>query len=540
MHAFRSALAAIHPDPRGRRWLYVPYDQLAVIGPLAEEPPERLGIVMVEDPSKAARRPYHKQKLAYVLANGRHFALEQAARGVAVRFVVAQQGIADALRAQAAALGPLRVMEPAERELRQDLEPLLAEGALRGIPHAAWLTTREDFRAACPRAPWKLDAFYRHVRTRTGVLMDGGAPIGGRWSHDADNRKPWRGSPPAPATPAFEPDDVTREVGALILERYGHHPGALDLRTLPATAADAEHLWDWAMRECLPHFGPYEDAFSSRSRTLFHTRIAPLLNLHRLLPRRVLNDVSHLDVPIASKEGFIRQILGWREFVRHVHVATDGLRDLPTHPDVSGRPPLDASGHAAPSWLDAHAPLPPAFWSGQPTGLACLDDALQAVWQDGYSHHITRLMVLSNLATLLGVEPRALTDWFWAAYTDAYDWVVEPNVLGMGTYALGGLFTTKPYVAGSAYLDRMGDLCTRCAFRPGETCPITPMYWAFLYRNADRLRRNPRVSGPVASAERRDPARRRSDEAVASIVADVLARGEAVTPAMLRAGVDAE
>lgn len=149
-------------------------------------------------------------------------------------------------------------------------------------------------------------------------------------------------------------------------------------------------------------------------------------------------------------------------------------------------------------------------------------------------------MVLSNLATLLGVEPRALTDWFWAAYTDAYDWVVEPNVLGMGTYALGGLFTTKPYVAGSAYLDRMGDLCTRCAFRPGETCPITPMYWAFLYRNADRLRRNPRVSGPVASAERRDPARRRSDEAVASIVADVLARGEAVTPAMLREGVDAE
>jgi len=373
------------------------------------------------------------------------------------------------------------------------------------------------------------------VRVRTGLLMEGNEPAGGRWSHDVDNRQPWRGIPVAPTPPNFEPDAVTREVGEMIARSYADHPGVLDLRALPATAADAQTAWTWALRECLPHFGPFEDAFSHRSRSLFHSRVSPLLNLHRLVPRRLVEDVARLDIPIASKEGFVRQLLGWREFVHHVHCATDGFRDLPTHPDVAPKPTQDASGHAMPSWLNAHAPLPPTFWGGRPSGLACLDDTVEAVWQEGYSHHITRLMVVSNIATLMGVEPRALTDWFWAAYTDAYDWVVEPNVLGMGTYALGGLFTTKPYVAGSAYLDRMGDLCERCAFRPGDTCPLTPMYWDFLYRNADRLRRNPRVSGPVASAERRDPSKRATDRAITACVSETLARGEAVKPADLQA-----
>jgi deoxyribodipyrimidine photolyase-related protein len=540
MKIFRSALDATNPDPRGRSWLYVPYDQLGVMGPLDSEAPGRLGIVMVEDPSKPARRPYHKQKLAYVLANGRHFALEQAARGVAVRFHVARDGVAAALRDEARTVGPLRVMEPAERELRVELAPLVTEGLLEVTPHAGWLTTPEDFRAACPRVPWKMDAFYRHVRVRTGLLMEGAEPVGGRWSHDVDNRQPWRGNPSAPTPPRFAPDDVTREVGELIERRYAHHPGVLDLTTLPATFADAEAAWTWALRECLPHFGPFEDAFSHRSRTLFHTRVSPLLNLHRLAPRRLMEEVARLDIPIASKEGFVRQVLGWREFVRHVHAATDGLRHLPTHRDVSPTPPRDASGHAQPSWLSAHAALPPTFWGGRPSGLACLDDTVDAVWQEGYSHHITRLMVVSNIGTLLGIEPRALTDWFWAAYTDAYDWVVEPNVLGMGTYALGGLFTTKPYVAGSAYLDRMGDLCDRCAFRPGDTCPLTPMYWNFLLRNADRLRQNPRVSGPVASAERRDAGKRAADLAITRCVSETLARGETVTPAALQAAIRQE
>jgi deoxyribodipyrimidine photolyase-related protein len=531
MKAFRAALADRQTDPAGRRWIYVPYDQLGAMGPLAAEDPRTLGIVMVEDPSKAARRPYHRQKLAYVLANGRHFALEQAARGVAVRFEVARDGIADALGRVARDLGPLSVMEPAERELRVALAPLLTSGALTQLTHAGWLTTSEDFARACPRAPWRMDAFYRRVRARTGVLMDGSAPIGGCWSFDAENREPWRGSPRAAVPPRFTPDAVTREVGELIEARFATHPGRLDLEALPATAEDAEATWAWARDACLPHFGPFEDAFSHRSRTLFHTRIAPLLNLHRLLPARVVTDTLALDLPIASQEGFIRQILGWREFVRHVHLATDGFRALPRHAAVPVDPPRDASGHAAPSFLGADNPLPATFWGQAPSGLACLDDTIAAVWDEGYSHHITRLMVLSNIATLLDVSPRALTDWFWVAYTDAYDWVVEPNVLGMGTFALGELMTTKPYVAGSAYLDRMGDLCDRCAFVPGDTCPLTPMYWAFLARHAEALRRNPRVSGPVAGALKRAPEKRAADGATFTYVREALTRGEAITPA---------
>jgi deoxyribodipyrimidine photolyase-related protein len=254
----------------------------------------------------------------------------------------------------------------------------------------------------------------------------------------------------------------------------------------------------------------------------------------------VIDDTLALDLPIASKEGFVRQILGWREFVRHTHRLTDGFRALPRHPAVPTDPPLDASGHAAPSFLGADNPLPPAFWGGAPSGLACLDDTIAAVWDEGYSHHITRLMVLANIATLLDVSPRALTDWFWAAYTDAYDWVVEPNVLGMGTFALGELLTTKPYVAGSAYLDRMGDLCDGCAFTPGDTCPLTPMYWAFLARHAEALRRNPRVSGPVAGAGKRAPEKKASDTAIYTTVRDTLQRGETLSLAAVRAAARRE
>jgi deoxyribodipyrimidine photolyase-related protein len=535
MRTFRAALAERNPDPAGRRWIYAAYDQLGELGPLAAEDPRSLGLVLIETPAKAARRPYHQQKLAYVLANSRHFALEQAARGVAVRYEVARDGYAPRLRALARELGPLRTMAPAERELRVELAPLFEDGSLLCVPHAGWLTTAEDFARACPKVPWRMEAFYRHVRGRTGILMEGGQPVGGAYSFDKENRQPWRGTPAPVPPPRFTPDAVTREVGALIEARYGHHPGRLDLEALPATRADALAVWAWAKSACLPHFGPFEDVFSHRSRTLFHTRISPLLNLHRLLPEEVVNDVLALDLPLPSKEGFVRQVLGWREFVRHVHVATDGFRRLPPHRAVPPDPPLDARGQAAPSFLGAQGALPATFWPGAPSGLACLDDTVRAVWEDGYSHHITRLMVLSNIATLLDVSPRALTDWFWEAYTDAYDWVVEPNVLGMGTFALGELMTTKPYVAGSAYLDRMGDLCGPCAFQPGQDCPITPLYWAFLGRHAPALRSNPRVSGPVAGALKRAPAQQAADAAVFTYVRDTLARGEVVTPDGVRA-----
>lgn len=532
---FACELAALRGDERGRAWRFVAYDQLTdQIGALAEHDPRELGIVLVECPAKVARRPYHKQKLALVLANLRSFALEQARRGVAVRHVVARAGYAEALGDLARELGPLRAWEPAERELRFELRPLVESGALVLEPHPGWLTTREQFLAACgPRPPWRMDAFYRNVRRASGVLMERGKPVGGAFSFDAENRKPWKGSPPAPEPPTFEPDAVTREVGELVERVFARHPGRVDLAQLPATRADAERILAWALDACLEHFGPFEDAMSTRSSGLFHTRLAPLINLHRLTPRDVLDAALEREAPLASREGFVRQVLGWREFVRHVHRETDGFRRLGVGAErnalqLHGAPGTLDSG-AAPNFLDARTPLPPAYW-GTSSGLACLDHVVADVWREGWSHHITRLMVLANIATLLDVDPRALTDWFWAAYVDAFDWVVEPNVLAMGTFATGDLMTTKPYVAGSAYIDRMSDYCSTCRFVPGETCPLTRLYWAWLARHADALERNPRLTMPLRSLAKRAAKERALDAAEFEHVRETLGRGAELEP----------
>lgn len=536
MKRFLAELRAAAPDGRGRTFVFVPYDQLSdAIGPLRDLPPERAGVLLVESPAKAARRPYHKQKLALVLANMRHFALEQARRGVAVRYVVEEAGYGAAVIRAAAEVGPLVCMEPAERELRVDLAPALASGALRFVPHEGWVTTRDDFLAATGgRPPYRMDTFYRYVRQRTGILVHEGKPEGGRWSFDTDNRLPFRGEPPAPAPPAFEPDPITEEVCALVLRRYADHPGRLDPHALPATKADAEALWAWGKNAALPHFGPFEDAMSRASTNLFHTRLAPLLHLHRLLPARVVREAAALAIPIGSKEGFVRQILGWREFVRHVHRETDGLRILPDLPEGMARGLSDVNAPALPDMLGATEPLPACFWEGGPrSGLACLDRVIGDVWREGYSHHITRLMILSNIATLLGLSPRALTDWFWVAYTDAYDWVVEPNVLGMGTFAAGDVMTTKPYVSGAAYVDRMSDYCQGCPFDPKKTCPLTALYWDFLARNEPTLQKNPRMLVPLKALARRTGPRREADSRVREVVLSALGRGEALTPDQL-------
>jgi deoxyribodipyrimidine photolyase-related protein len=544
-------LSRLETDPSDRRWLFVPYDQLSDrIGPLSREDPSELGIVLVENPWKAARRPYHRQKLALVLANMRHFAVEQAARGVAVRHVVARGPYRTALEPLIEELGPIRVMRPAEYELRVDLSPLAERGGLVELEHEGWLTTDEDFAASQKKGSrWRMDAFYRHVRRRSGWLMEDGKPIGGKYSFDAENREFWPGEPPAPKPPVFEPDALTVEVAELIEAHFTDHPGDLDLTSLPASRDDTEMLWHWALEHCMPFFGPYEDAMSRASSGLFHTRISGLLNLHRVLPARVVDDVAGLDIPLASKEGFIRQVLGWREFMRHVHEATAGFRQLPDGPPPRAKRPGDGGrvrwsgsawvngssadgfdGGACPSTLGAERPLQLAYWPGRPSGLSCLDRVVEDVWREAWSHHITRLMVLSNVAALLDVSPRELTDWFWIAYLDAYDWVVEPNVLAMGSYGVGGLMTTKPYVSGAAYINRMSDYCSACAFNPKKDCPITNLYWAYLDRHHQAFADNPRMRLVLNSLARRDDSRLRTDRAVFEWVSSVLGEGGTLQP----------
>ncbi len=551
--AFATALAQAAVPESGRRWFYVPYDQLTdQVGPLSREPPNGVGIVLVESRQKAARRPYHKQKLALVLSNQRHFALEQARRGVAVRYLAGADGYAEQLRKVIGDLGPITMMRAAERELRVELQPLVDEGLIRVVPHEGWMTPPEWFQEIFTGGKsWKMDIFYRHVRRKTGVLMRGNDPVGERFSFDFENRSPWPGTPLAPPVPTFTVDAITEEVGRLVQLHFSNHPGKLELGTIPATQADAAALWSWAKSACLRHFGPYQDAMSKDERNLFHTRLSAVIHLGRLLPAALVREAEALDVPLESKEGFIRQILGWREFMHHVHDATDGFRQLggPTTSEATsdgdagyGRwhdwQPVAQSGSAA-NHLSANLPLPEAFW-GKRSGMACLDSVVEDVWEEGQSHHITRLMVLSNIATLLGVSPRELTDWFWVAYTDAYDWVVEPNVLGMGTFALGDLFTTKPYVSGATYLDRMSDYCDGCAFSPKKDCPMTPMYWAFLDRNQPVLGANPRLVMPYASLRRRAAALRQRDAEVHRWVTDTLREGKALDPADAPAVVSAK
>jgi deoxyribodipyrimidine photolyase-related protein len=283
---------------------------------------------------------------------------------------------------------------------------------------------------------------------------------------------------------------------------------------------------------------------SRASSGVFHTRISPFMNLHRILPREIVADALSLDIPLASQEGFIRQVLGWREFVYQVHRRTDGFRTglVPGEQPLAapgdagfarwaGRawrpkapPPEGVDGGARPNALAADLGLPTAWW-GARSGLACLDHVVADVWREGWSHHITRLMVLSNIATLADISPRELCDWFWIGYIDAWDWVVEPNVLAMGTFAHTGM-TTKPYVSGSAYLAKMGDYCGSCGFDPKKDCPIGPMYWAFLARKNATLCDNPRLKLPLASARGRTEAQRAADARAFVATRDVLIRGE--------------
>jgi deoxyribodipyrimidine photolyase-related protein len=449
-------------------------------------------------------------RTAVFLAAMRHFALALREAGRPLHYrrlddAATQPSLAAQLRADLAALRPQQLVltRPGDWRVLQALQTAAAEAGvpleLREDRH--FYTMPADFAAhARRRRGLRMEYFYREQRQRFGVLMDGDEPLGGQWNFDADNRLSFGPQGPGfdlPQPPRFEPDATTREVLALVRERFAGHPGGLDHFAWPLTRAQALQALDAFLRERLPLFGPYQDAIWPGEPWLYHAQLSAALNLKLLTPQEVVAaaeaEVRAGRVPLASGEGFIRQILGWREYVRGVYWT---------------RMPAYAEANA----LDAREPLPAWYWTGD-TDMACLRDAITQTLTHGYAHHIQRLMVTRLFALLYGVEPAQLHGWYLSVYVDAVEWVELPNTLGMSQYADGGLMASKPYIASGKYIDRQSPLCGGCRYRPAErlgerACPFTTLYWDFLLRHRARFASHPRLALQVRAVERLDAAER--------------------------------
>lgn len=498
MSSFYRGIRRFRPVPghAPSRWVVVFYDQLRPVHPLLAGPAADTGVIFVETSAKPARRPYAKQKLVLLISAMRHDAESRGRAGHPVLYHSSDQwydGALTELREQVG-LTSAEALAPAEAEAREAVSSL---DWLRLHPNTLFATDTALYQRVFPRpGARRLDPFYRAARVATGLLMDGRRPMGGAWSFDSENRKTWRGYPQVPARPILAVDDITREVIDLVNRRYPDAPGTTEGFNWPVSAADATVAAEAFFATKLASFGPYEDAIADTAPELFHSLLSASINLGQLDPlvlcQRAETAYRQGDVPLASAEGFIRQILGWREFMRHVY---DEGRSM--YGDTNA--------------LEARLPLPAWYW-GEPSGMRCLDHTVRQVLHTGYSHHITRLMVLCNVATLLGVNPHALNEWFWTTYVDAYEWVVTPNVVGMGTYADGGRCATKPYISSGKYVQRMGpSICAGCQFDPALTtgataCPLNHLYWDFLERQRDRLKSNVRMAVPLAALTRLAPA----------------------------------
>ena len=457
--------------------------------------------------------------------------------GHPVRYVFSEKEYSLILEEIVKQYGEITVTKPAELTLRKSISNLVSENKIKILYHKGWLTTSEDFISSVGDSPpWRMDKFYRHLRKSRGIMLDeDGKPVGGSWSLDDQNRLPWDGAVELPSNPEFKPDKITIEVIQMIEEKYSHHPGKVVPSNLPTSITDANRLWEWAKSTVMHWFGPYEDAMTQEHKTLFHTTISSLLNLNRLMPNTLLEDTLKLEIPLNSKEGFVRQIIGWREFVRHVHELTNGFeietQDIPAR-NGAGWEGEWSKSRITPNVLENNVGLPPTYW-GEKSGMLCLDTAVSDVVETGYAHHIPRLMVLANIGNLLGINPRELTDWFWAMFTDAYDWVVEPNVLAMGTYAVGDVMTTKPYVSGTPYIKKMGDYCGDCSLHFKKSCPISDMYWNFLEENQMHFAKNHRMAMPMRTLAKRTQQAKDTAREVTEYVRAQMSQGMELDPEIL-------
>jgi len=446
----------------------------------------------------------HKARIALFLAAMRRFAAELRGRGWPLRYLPLGEhehpGLAQALAAELEHSRPQRVVlvQPGDHRVRALLMQACATADVNYCerPDLHFISSPEDFADwARGRRELRLEFFYRHLRRREAILMDGDQPRGGAWNFDAQNRASFGASGPGflPQPIRFEPDFATREVLDLVQQRFADHPGELGSFDWPLDPAQAEAALDDFIAHRLPLFGRYQDAMWTGEPWLYHARLSAAMNLKLISPRRVIDAaVAALDrgqAPLAAVEGFVRQILGWREYVRGLYW-------------------LRMPGYLEDNALGAEQPLPSFYWSGN-TDMACLRESIGQTLRLGYAHHIQRLMVTGLFALLLGVRPQEVHAWYLAVYVDAVEWVELPNTIGMSQYADGGVMASKPYVASGRYIERMGNYCAGCRFRPGEAvgeraCPFTTLYWDFLQRHRERFAAHPRTALQWRNLERMD------------------------------------
>lgn len=499
--------------PRVRRLVLVFGDQLDATSAAFDGFERGRDVVaMFEVAEESTVVPSHKQRTALFLSAMRHFADELAAREIAVRYVKLDapgntQSFAGEIGRAIAALRPeaLRCVLPGEhRVLRIVREVAAGAGVpLEVAPDRHFYTTPEEFAGFSRRyKALRMEHFYRWQRQRFGVLLDGEAPCGGRWNFDEDNREAFAGPLEAARIAAplrFAPDAVTREVLALVERRLPDNPGRTDSFAWPVTRADAARALDDFVEHRLADFGRHQDAMQRGRPFLAHSLLAPAMNLKLLDPRAIVARAESAyrtsRASIAAVEGFIRQVLGWREFIRGIYWR-EGER------------------YAQTNALAARGRLPALYWTGD-TSMRCVAECVGQTMEHGYAHHIQRLMVTGTFALLAGVAPEEVDAWYLAVYVDAVEWVTLPNTHGMVLHADGGIVGSKPYAASGRYIDRMSDYCRGCQHAPGQrtgprACPFTTLYWDFLLRHAGRFGRNPRMAAVVRGAEKLPEAEQRA------------------------------
>lgn len=483
-------------------------DQLTrSLSSLSDLDPARDVVLMAEVAEETTYAPHHKQKIALVLSAMRHFAGALRGEGVAVDYVQLDDpentgSFSGELGRAVARHSPERIVvtEPGEWRVA---EAMAGWATMTGLP----VEIRDDDRFFAGRrrfAQWaegrrglRMEFFYREMRRETGLLMEGDTPVGAQWNFDAENRRRLPRDHAPPALPRFEPDAITREVLALVERRFGGNFGELTEFGWATTRAGALAALDHFLARNLAEFGAYQDAMARGEPFVHHALLSPYLNLGLLTAQEVCLAAERVylegQAPLNSVEGFIRQILGWREYVRGLYW-------------------LRMPGYAESNALGATRPLPAFYWTGE-TDMRCVAEVVSQTRRHAYAHHIQRLMVTGNFALLAGLAPREVEAWYLGVFADAYEWVELPNTHGMALFADGGVMASKPYAASGAYIDRMSDYCAGCRYDPklksGEgACPFNPLYWNFLIRNRAMLAGNPRLAMPYKTLDAMSEARR--------------------------------